>query len=455
MVTSTSSTSSALETYFSNLLKQTLEYEKKQRLYVLEDQRDAIDVKKSIYTDLQSQLTSLRTQTKSLWSKESSYALSGATRNATVTSELNGTTVLSATASSDAVEGSYEITDISLSSKHRVSSNRQSSSTSALGYSGTITLNGREITVNLSDTLYSIASKINDASYEDGKGVTASVVDQRLIIESEESGADNAITANGTVLEKLGILNTEGAFLNELSEAKNASFKVNGLTVERSSNTGIDDVIDGVTLNFASDAEGQSATLKIENDVSSMKSAITAFVTKFNSLQSYLTQKLTTTKNDDGSYTRGALLGDSSARMIRSSLVDLFSANLNSGTYTKMLDIGLDLSKGFQIKISDSSKLEDALENNLDAVKIFLDSKMSAMDSLLEQYVGDDGTMNYTLSNITDQRSRLDTRITRENARLVTREKVLTDYYLNLQETLDSLQNSSDLLYALSSYYYS
>lgn len=448
-----SSTSIKLDSYFTNLINQTMEYERSQRLERLTQQRDANDLKKSIYTDLKASLEALHTQVKNLWSTQSSYALSEVSRKATVTSNQTGSTVLSATASSSAIEATYSITDITLSAKHRVASARQTVGPElALGLNGVITINGKEITISSSDSLYSITSMINSTAFEDGKGVIASVVDQRLVLESKESGTSSSMIISGAPFQTMGVIDAGNNFVNPLSTAKDASFKVNGLLVERSKHTGLTDVINGVTLDFAEDAEGKSAFVKIEGDAGSIKNAVTAFISKYNALQTYLEQKLTLKEIDEKTYERGGLADDYTVRSLRAELADELSISLSSGIFRNFTDLGITMGDDLNISLSDSAKFDEAIKEQLSDVKTFFDAKMTSLDSLLSTYIGTQGTVVYALNNFTDLSKDMEERIEAENTRLNARKELLTKQYAQMQEQLYALQYSQTTLTALQSY---
>ena len=175
------------------------------------------------------------------------------------------------------------------------------------------TAKGATIDVAEDDTLIDIAYNINHATYADGNEITATIVNKQLILSNARSGEGHLIQANdvsgSSVLNDLGILNGT-SFKNVMQTPTSAKFTVNDLEVTRSTNTNLTDVIQGVTINLASDAEGKSATITVKADASSEQSTIQGFVTQFNSLQTYLKAKTATTKNSDGTYTRGALAGD-------------------------------------------------------------------------------------------------------------------------------------------------
>lgn len=111
----------------------------------------------------------------------------------------------------------------------------------------TLNINGQDYTFNVSSTttLNDLKDMINDKM--NGQ-VTASIINTggtnpyRLIIKSDKTGADNAITlssGNASTLSALGLDNAD----NHLQTATDASFTYNGVSITRSSNT-IDDLID-------------------------------------------------------------------------------------------------------------------------------------------------------------------------------------------------------------------
>ena len=221
------------------------------------------------------------------------------------------------------------------------------------------TAQGASLDIAATDTLSNIVDKINNANYAVGQGVRASIVDKQLILTSQQSGTAYSVIASGDVLKSLGVLNDLGGFKNQMQAAQNATFSVNDLPVERSSNTGLTDVISGVTLNLASDAQGKSATMLVSGDTTPQKNVLNDFLTKFNALTSYIGQKVSVTKNGDGTYTRGALSSDPAMSSFRNDLFRMAGGSVsNKGTYRNLGDIGITISDSMNavILIRESSK---------------------------------------------------------------------------------------------------
>ncbi len=170
MVASVSNATKQLDSMFANVVNQTIAAEKQMRLVKLQAQRDALDVKNAVYTDLQNYIQNLQTSTQKWSSGHDSYAL-GVSQKATVSNAPDGINFLSATTTDEATAAEYEIEVLNLAQNHRVSSDRQTSTNYAVGASGTFTINDVDITVDSADSLMTIAGKINEASFKEGKVV--------------------------------------------------------------------------------------------------------------------------------------------------------------------------------------------------------------------------------------------------------------------------------------------
>ena len=553
----------SINQYFSNLITSTMETERKP-LYSLQSEQTTLNSTRSVWAEVSSKLGSLRDAVQSLMSTDTSYSMT-AGRSVAVSNVASGFTVLSASVSSSAALGTYDISNIVLGKEQRVSSKQVVASDLGLGLSGTILLgggaasrstsagtsslgttvsgfssadpssgkaelgsgtytiqtrlsgstyqfrvtdqyanaisvqsgssgtftsdwqdipagqnydSGRGLKINFAaagafqegyaqvaytskgvslsitgtDSLSSIAAKINSATFPTGEGVTAAVVDRKLILAGTSAGVNiRASDSSGTVLHDLEILadtpleggGTSTGFKTVLQAADTStSFSINGLPVTRTKNSGLSDVISGVTINLAPDAAGKSATITVGPSWTNARSAIDAFVLKFNEVQSFIDAKTSVTKVEDGekpTYTRGPLADDSSISDLRTSLFNAFYSQASSGTYKLLSEIGITINDSLQISVSDSTKLENALNNNLDGVKTLMDQVMGRLDTTLANYVGSGDNKGYVgnmLTSIDSQLKDIGTDITDLTARLADRSNALTDQYAALQAQL-------------------
>ena len=164
----------------------------------------------SDWQTLNTNLASLQTAVTTLGNQSSYNVPSASSSNsaaATITTQIGATL------------GSHTLTVSQLAQAQEVVSTSVSSGTTALGQSGSFTLNGKTVQINTSDALADVASKINAA----GAGVNASVInvgtnDYRLIVNSTQTGAVNTIAAadsGGTVLSSLGLIQSGAAAIRQ------------------------------------------------------------------------------------------------------------------------------------------------------------------------------------------------------------------------------------------------
>lgn len=316
---------------------------------------------------------------------------------------------------------------------------------------------GAAISVSDTDSLVDIAYSINNATYAQGDEVTATILDNQLVLSRKYSGKDRLVVAqdrDGDVLTHLGILEA-GNFKNVLQAPADADFTINNIRVTRAQNTGLADVIAGVTLNLAADAEGKSAALNITADPSGERKSVDAFASKFNSMQSYLSAKIATVKQADGSYKRGSLAGDTMFSTLRMDLLRAVSNDsVNSGSYRNLRDLGITLSDDFKLSVTDSGKFNEALANDKQGVTALLDSIMGKMDSKLARFTGLSGYVPLTSKAFDNQLDYANQQITTLNERLTARQASLQQQYGELQAQLvemSYMQNQISALYGMSS----
>ncbi len=163
---------------------------------------DTANTKLSDWQTFNANLLGLQSATTSL-SNIAAYSGAAATSS--------NTTVATASASSGAAAGTHSLSVTTLAQNQQVLSGGKNDAATPLGYAGSFNLNGNAISVTASDTLASIASKINTAAV----GVTAKVItvspgNVKLSLSSNQSGSLNAISASdingGTVLQQLGFV---------------------------------------------------------------------------------------------------------------------------------------------------------------------------------------------------------------------------------------------------------
>jgi flagellar hook-associated protein 2 len=222
----------------------------------------------------------------------------------------------------------------------------------------------RKVTFAASDTLQSVATKINAANL----GVAASVI-------SDGGGSTPfrlSLTAKNTGSAGRFVLDTGGFDLGQtqLDAGQDArvffgsSDPAKGILLSSSSNT-LDQVITGVSIDLAS-ASDSPVTLTITRDNAAIESAVNSLVKAFNDVTDAISDA---TKYDQDSNTKGVLLGDATTLQIRSRLYSVERANAIgiSGPFSNLADIGITVGQNGDLTLS-SEKFRAALQQNFQGV---------------------------------------------------------------------------------------
>lgn len=232
-----------------------------------------------------------------------------------------------------------------------------------LGDIGTlsISVNGTSHDFNTAD--YATYDELKDAINVTA-GINASF-DQvgtdsfRLILKSEESGLDNALTISGTASQALGFT-TDGTTVNNTNHiltAQNMNATIDGVDYDVSTNS-IE--IDG--LKITANKLGESS-INITDDKSQVTLQMQSFVDKYNELVTMI---------DDEVYNGDSAVGDKSAlRNILDQLKDKLFGEYGTNDDKSVFNYGLDLDKSGKISL-DVTKFNSAVENNLSDLKDLL-----------------------------------------------------------------------------------
>ncbi|MEE3694448.1 flagellar filament capping protein FliD [Campylobacter sp. CLAX-22107-21] len=285
-----------------------------------------------------------------------------------------------------------------------------------------ISIGGKDYVINAdsSTTLEGLAEKINEAT--EGKvqakilnvGGAAGAESYRLVIQSAETGSDNAMsfyaitsgtsggashTSTDSTLEALGFYfdkaNTTGINTDshgntiqrltlkkpddikdkgdnvgsQLDVAKDAKFKYNGIDITRSSNK-VEDLILGVSLTLNKvDKAGESTNVNITQNTDGILEDIQAMVKSYNSLINNINEA---TKYDSETGLAGTFQGVREITSITTELNKIINGVSKDGK--SLADFGITLTKDGILTL-DSSVLNDMINTKFDEFKSFFSSE--------------------------------------------------------------------------------
>ena len=230
------------------------------RVELLQDRRKTYEDRLSAWQAINTKLLAFKTAAGTLntTSRFNLYTTSLTSDTATAAEDI-----LSATTSTDAGRGTYQIRVNTRATAQKLSSTTYASQTTSLDLSGELIVGDRTVSIAATDTLIGIRDKLNAANTgTDPSEVTASIIkygatDYRLTLTSDEEGEEGFSLANG---EGSNLVETMG--FAEIQPGANASITVDGEDIFPSSNT-VDDVITGVTLNLKQAAPATTVTLTV------------------------------------------------------------------------------------------------------------------------------------------------------------------------------------------------
>ena len=322
---------------------------------------------------------------------------------------------------------------------------------------GKVVINGVEIEVNKNTTLDDLISRINGNSDTNVKASYDSLTD-RLVLTSTQTGQSNiSLSSKGTnLLNVLGLTQGEGndeiLAVGSQELGQNAIAYINGNKVISTSNTitGESSGIANLSITLkkqTSDYSGntdddKTVTLDIEPDYTTVKEKFQKFVDAYNAVIE-TTSKMTKSDGDIGR--------DSSLNSILSNLKSITSdVSSNDGAFSMLAQIGITSDKNDVSKLTiDSSKLDEALSENLDSVKrLISDGYVSKDDNgifdglLKDLNVVLDSEKGYFVSqseSVQSQINNMNKRLERANTRLLSYQERITKQFNAMDATISNL----------------
>jgi flagellar hook-associated protein 2 len=345
---------------------------------------------------------------------------------------ISDSSFFSATASSSASAGSYDIEVTQLASGSEDQSQIFTGGSSTTFGAGTLTftvgVETFDVDVLATDSLEDIRNNINEATGNDfvsvnllnnvSDGVDTGSV---LIFNSSTTGTGNDLAVTYTGDASLADISTG---LTQNTPAADATIEIDGFEASSSTNR-FSDIIEGVTLDVARiNTVDSTETLTVSLDTANTRSLITSFVDTYNEFVG-LTKQLGSADED----APGLLLGDYTLRQVSSQVRNLFSSTISSasGSFNSLTSLGITSTREGLLEIDDA-QLTSAIESDFERFDdLFAGDTGFAtrLRDLINDYTSNTGiiatretSLNKQLSQIADDRVSLDLRIEKLQFRL-------------------------------------
>lgn len=387
----------------------------RQPLQAISKQKTAFQSKISAYGTVKSALTTFQSSVSAL-SSASKFNVQKATSS--------DTSILTAKTDGSATVGNFDITVSQLAKSQKIASTEFASSTTTVG-TGTLTISfgtyipddgdslttgdntftanpdKTDLTITI-DSSNNTLSGIRDAINAANGDVSATIINNgsgsQLVLTSKDSGEINTLKitvddgdgddTNMSGLSQLAydptVATNSGKNMSEIQAAKNALLTIDGIDIEKPSNT-IDDAVDGLTLTLLKTTDtGESVSLGIESDVDAIKENIQKFVDAYNKLNS--TFKDLTKYNETDKTKSGKLIGDATLRTISYQIKSVLTNSIGSGDLTTLSDVGVSFDDTGNLAL-DADKLSEAIESDFSEIATLFAANATFTDSQIK-FVG-------------------------------------------------------------------
>jgi flagellar hook-associated protein 2 len=350
-------------------------------------------------------------------------------------------TGITATTTSGAVAGSFQIGVTQVASNQALTSGAFGASTTLGTGTMNISIGGQSMSVSINssnNTLSGIASAINASA--SNPGVTATIVNgtdgAHLVLRSNASGAANTINVSvnattDTGLSSLAVttapgtgtttgassITSTGSSWTQSSPAEDAQFTIDGTPATSSSNS-VTTAIQGVTLNLTAAAIStstgtpQTQTLTIAPSTTTTASDITNFVNLYNTYAGLVSPTGTNSLVGFNSSAAagsggGPLMGNSTVTAIQNALASIVAGSVKNGNSSVSLaTIGITLNGDGTLSLN-STTLNAELTND-----------PTAVSALFNKTTGIGAQLETTLNNATQTGGQIAQQTTALNADL-------------------------------------
>jgi flagellar hook-associated protein 2 len=378
-------------------------------------QTTALTAQDTVLSSLGSDMSSLATALSTLTSFDGSFSQKEGAVSDSSTLALTDAT-------SAAVAGTHTVTV-----QHLATSSQQHSSAVAAGtvLSGSFTLqvgSGAAQTITLdssNNTLVGLATAIRNLN----AGVDATVITDssgsRLSLTSSSSGAANELTVDTSNLKDAS---GNSISMTETQAGTDAAYTMDGIPLTSSSNT-ISGALPGVTFQLLG-TSSSGVTMQIANDTNGIATALSTFVSAYNTLASALSAQ----EGKDSSGNAEPLFGDQTLSLIQSQLSSALAfATGNSGSTSNLAQLGISVDTTGQLSL-DTSTLSTALASNFNGITNFFQN-------------GGDFGQNFA-SVLNSLGSTGDGALALRSAQNAAEEKTLADNKTNLETRLATYQTN-------------
>ncbi len=304
-------------------------------------------------------------------------------------------------------------------------------------------------------TLEELVTEINNAA----GGVTATIINDgdatnpyRIVLTSDTTGSSGGITIDQdqSVLDLDNSSGTGGT--TTLQTAQDASFKVDGLSITKSSNT-VTDVLEGVTFTLKKAAgTGNSYTLTVSNDTDAIKSNIKTMIDAYNEIINHINSN----SGYDTEQNKGQpLFNESLTRSVKRRLSAVITAGISGlSPDTKALSqVGVETGKDGTLTLDESVLSSKLTSDFADVRALFIDDSETSIEGVAKKLYDElDDITDFSDGSVTIRKKGIQKVIDRYTAEIIDVEQEIEDYEQDLKVRFAALESLLSVMSSQSSY---
>ncbi|EEL71472.1 MULTISPECIES: flagellar hook-associated protein 2 [Bacillus] len=425
----------------------------------VELEMQALDMRKTPYTNEKNQLSQDKLLYTSLKSEFSSFTQTFKNLAAFKGNEKKVTTTqdgyINVKADGGAIAGTFNMTITQLAQRHQIASNPITDINAKLPKDETLKLGGKDLKVTTDMTYKDLINKINDGDYS----VSAYTLGDKIFMSSKKEGTDGKIDFSGntsTLFQDIGLAKADGTAVNTINEAQNAKYSINGIGAESFTNT--IEALPGVKIELlkvteskvdektdagtTTDPKAKGIDLKFtvsDSNVTDASNVIKKMVADYNKAVSTI---------DIFAGKGGAFQGQAIMQSVRQAMNNVVTFS-QDGNY--LFSFGIQLKQDGTMEVNDE-QLTQALKDKPDAAKQFFfgsNGLGKMMEDPLDKLFGDKGVVGERVKNIDSRVSDLDKKIKDIETQNLQKQDEIVKKYQKLESTLAALDSQLKTIKAM------
>ncbi|MBK5514445.1 flagellar hook-associated protein 2 [Bacillus sp. TH11] len=425
----------------------------------VELEMQALDMRKTPYTNEKNQLSQDKLLYTSLKSEFSSFTQTFKNLAAFKGNEKKVTTTqdgyINVKADGGAIAGTFNMTITQLAQRHQIASNPITDINAKLPKDETLKLGGKDLKVTTDMTYKDLINKINDGDY----GVSAYTLGDKIFMSSKKEGTDGEINFKentSTLFQDIGLAKADGTAVNTINEAQNAIYSINGIPGKSSTNT--IEALPGVKIELLKVTESKAEGTPDAGTTTDPKAK--GIDLKFTVSDSNVTDASNIIKKMVADYNKavstidifagkgGAFQGQAIMQSVRQAMNNVVTFS-QDGNY--LFSFGIQLKQDGTMEVNDE-QLTKALKDKPDAAKQFFfgsNGLGKMMEEPLDKLFGDKGVVGERVKNIDSRVSDLDKKIKDIETQNLQKQDEIVKKYQKLESTLAELDSQLKTIKAM------